>query len=189
MKIPIYYPSSALRYGKVAMVLHWLLALYLFGIFGVGVYMADLPFSPQRLQLYSWHKWAGVIFLVLSVGRLLWRLTHRPPALPDRVQRAMPGWQMAAYQATHGLMYLLFLAVPLVGWSYSSAAGFPVVLFGVLPLPDFVPADKALAELIKPWHERTAFLLMALVVLHIAAAVKHQLVDKDGLLQRMLPKW
>ena len=187
MKIPISYPFTALRYGKIAMAFHWLLALALFGIFGVGIYMADLPVSPARLQLYSWHKWAGVMFLVLSVARLLWRITHRPPHLPQQVLRAMPGWQLSAYKATHWAMYLLFLLVPLVGWAYSSAAGYPVVLFAVLPLPDFVPADKALAALIKPWHERSAFLLMALVVLHVAAAMKHHWIDKDGLLQRMLP--
>jgi cytochrome b561 len=99
----------------------------------------------------------------------------------------MPGWQTAAYHATHLALYALFFIVPLVGWAYSSAAGFPIVLFGVLPLPDLVSADKALAELIKPWHEISAFALAGLVVLHVAAAIKHQLVDRDGLMQRMLP--
>jgi cytochrome b561 len=175
------------RYGKVAIAFHWLLAFALFGIFGVGLYMADLPFSPQRLKLYSWHKWAGVLFLVLSIARLLWRLTHRAPALPDQVLRSMPGWQATAYKATHIAMYLLFLLVPMMGWAYSSAAGYPVVLFAVLPLPDFMPADKALAELIKPFHKLTAFMLMGLVFVHVAAALKHQFIDKDGLIQRMLP--
>jgi cytochrome b561 len=189
MKIPVHYSFVMQRYGAVAMMLHWLLALALVTMFAVGLYMTSLPFSPQRLQLYNWHKWAGIVFLLLSVLRLLWRLTHRPPALPDRVARAMPGWQMLAYHATHGLLYALFFVVPLVGWAYSSAAGFPIVLFGMWQLPDFVPVDKALAELIKPWHERAAWLLMLLVAVHVAAALKHQLVDKDGLLQRMLPKW
>ena len=175
------------RYGAVALLLHWLIAFALIGIFAVGLYMADLPVSPTRLKLYSWHKCAGVTFLFLSVLRLLWRITHRPPALPLQVVRAMSGWQWLAYQGTHVGMYLLFFIVPLVGWAYSSAAGYPVVLFGVLPLPDFVPADKALAELIKPWHELTAFALIGLAVLHLVAVVKHQWVDKDGLLQRMLP--
>jgi len=169
------------------MALHWILAIALVAIFSVGVYMADLPFSPQRLKLYNWHKWAGVTILALSVVRLAWRLTHTPPPLPGKVLAAMPGWQTAAYHATHVALYALFFIVPLVGWAYSSAAGFPIVLFGVLPLPDFVSADKALAELIKPWHEITAFALAGLVVLHVAAAVKHQLVDRDGLMQRMLP--
>jgi cytochrome b561 len=77
--------------------------------------------------------------------------------------------------------------VPLIGWAYSSAAGFPVVLFGVLPLPDLVGPDKALAELIKPWHEIAAWALAALAALHVAAALKHQLIDRDGLINRMLP--
>ena len=175
------------RYHGVSIALHWVLALALAAMFGVGLYMADLPFSPLRLKLYNWHKWAGVVILALSLIRLLWRLTHRPPALPRRIEAAMPAWQMRAYHATHGLLYALFFIVPLVGWAYSSAAGFSIVLFGVLPLPDFVSPDKALAALIKPWHEWSAFALAALVVLHVLAALKHHWVDRDGLLQRMLP--
>ena len=84
-------------------------------------------------------------------------------------------------------MYVLFLAVPLLGWAYSSAAGFPVVWFGVWQLPDLVTANSELAEAIKPWHMITAYTLAALIVLHIAAALKHQFIDRDGLLRRMLP--
>ncbi|WPB57467.1 cytochrome b [Xylophilus sp. GOD-11R] len=175
------------RYGAVAIGLHWLLAAALIGIFCVGLYMAGLPFSPMRLKLYNWHKWAGVTILALSVARLLWRLTHRPPALPVDIAQAMPRWQHVAHHGTHHLMYALFFIVPLVGWAYSSAAGFPIVLFGVLPLPSFVPVSPELAEAIKPWHRITAYALAGLVVLHVAAVVKHQLIDRDGLLWRMLP--
>ena len=179
--------AASPRYSGVAIALHWVLALALVSIFSVGLYMADLPFSPMRLKLYNWHKWAGVVILALSALRLLWRLTHRPPALPPKIVAAMPGWQVAAHHITHGLMYALFFAVPLIGWAYSSAAGFSIVLFGVLPLPDFVSADKALAALIKPWHGFSAFTLAALVLLHVAAALTHQWIDRDGLLDRMLP--
>ena len=172
--------SSASRYTAPAIGLHWLLALLLIGSFSLGVYMADLPFSPTRLKLYNWHKWAGVTILLLSFVRLAWRITHCPPA-----DRAMPAWQATAAHATHRALYALFFIVPLVGWAYSSAAGFPIVWFGVLPLPDFVPVDKALAEAIKPWHERSAMLMAALVLLHLAGALKHQLIDRDGLLDRM----
>jgi len=175
------------RYSHVAMALHWLLALALVAMFGLGVYMADLPFSPTRLKLYNWHKWAGISFLLLSVLRLVWRLMHRPPALPVAITKAMPAWQNLAHHATHHLLYLLFFVVPLLGWAYSSAAGFPIVWFGLIALPDFVPADKALAELIKPLHELSALALMALAALHVAAALKHQWIDRDGLLLRMLP--
>ena len=172
--------TASSRYSGPAIVLHWVLGLAIVGSFCMGVYMADLPFSPQRLKLYNWHKWAGITILALSALRLLWRLTHRPPAdLP------MPGWQRAAAHATHYGLYVLFFAVPLVGWAYSSAAGFPIVWFGVLPLPDFVSPDKGLAEAIKPWHGRLAWLMAVLVLMHIAAAIKHQLIDRDGLLARM----
>jgi cytochrome b561 len=177
--------NTPLRHHGLSIALHWLLAVALVGLFAVGVYMADLPFSPTRLKLYNWHKWAGVTILALSAARLAWRLVQRPPALPARIQAAMPGWQTTAFHATHHLMYLLFFAVPLTGWAYSSAAGFQIVWFGVLPLPDFVPVDKALAEMIKPFHELTAFALAALVLAHVGAALKHQFIDRDRLLGRM----
>ncbi|GKT18641.1 cytochrome b [Acidovorax sp. SUPP2522] len=179
-------PRSS-RYGATAIALHWILGLALIGIFAVGLYMTGLPFSPQRLKLYNWHKWAGVTILALSTLRLIWRLTHRPPALPPAVQAAMPRWQHIAHHGTHHLMYALFFIVPLVGWAYSSAAGFPIVFLGVLPLPSFVSVSPELAEAIKPWHEITAYALAALVVVHVAAVVKHQVIDRDGLLSRMLP--
>ena len=175
------------RYTAVAITLHWLLALAIVGMFGVGLYMTDLPVSPLRIKLYNWHKWAGVTFLALTVLRLLWRVTHRPPALPVAVSQAMPVWQTQAYHATHTLMYVLFFVVPLAGWAYSSAAGFPIVWFGQIALPDLLAKDEALADLIKPLHELSAFALMGLAALHMAAALKHHWVDRDGLLQRMLP--
>lgn len=179
--------SRPARYGATAIALHWVLGLAIVAVFGVGWYMTGMPFSPQRLKLYNWHKWAGVTILALSVLRLAWRLTHRPPALPSAVQASMPRWQQVAHHATHYLLYALFFVVPLVGWAYSSAAGFPIVFLGVLPLPSFVPVSPELAELIKPWHEITAYSLAALVVLHVAAALKHQFIQRDGLLSRMLP--
>lgn len=175
------------RYSNVAIVLHWLLALVVLCIFAVGAYMSDLPVSPLKLKLYNYHKWAGITFLALSVLRLLWRLTHRPPALPASIELAMPNWQSKAYHATHYALYALFFAVPLLGWAYSSAAGFPVVLFGVLPLPDFMAVDKEFAKSIKEVHGIAAFSLIALAALHIAAAIKHHFFDKDGLINRMLP--
>lgn len=171
----------------MAQTLHWLLGLALIGVFALGLYMADLPFSPQRLKLYSWHKWVGMTLLALSLFRLVWRLTHRPPALPASLAQAMPAWQHQAHHATHHALYLLFLAVPLLGWAYTSAAGFPVVLFGLWQMPDFVPASKELADLLKPLHRLSAYAMAALVVLHIAAALKHQWLDRDGLVLRMLP--
>ena len=176
------------RYTPMAIALHWLLALVIVGMFVLGVYMADLPFSPWRLKLFNWHKWAGITLLLLSVWRLLWRLTHRPPALPRAIVRTMPAWQNLAHHATHHLLYALFFVVPLLGWTYSSAAGFPIVWFGQIALPDLVGPDKALAALIKPLHELSAWALLSLAALHVLAALKHQWIDRDGLLLRMMPK-
>ena len=175
------------RYSNVAIVLHWLLGLSIFIMFGVGLYMSDLPFSPLRVKLYNYHKWAGICFLTLSVLRLLWRFTHRPPALPQAITQAMPTWQTRIYHATHVALYALFFAVPLIGWAYSSAAGFPIVLFGVLPLPDLLAVDKEFAKQIKELHEISAFALVGLALLHIGAALKHQFIDRDKLIDRMLP--
>ncbi|MEY4563476.1 MAG: hypothetical protein RLZZ618_2753 [Pseudomonadota bacterium] len=175
-------PAPTGRYTPVAMLLHWVLALSIVATFSVGFYMADLPFSPQRLKLYNWHKWAGVTILALSAVRLLWRLTHRPPA-----DVPMPAWQARAAHFTHMALYVLFFAVPLVGWAYSSAAGFPIVWLGVLPLPSFVPVDKELAEMIKPWHAYLAYAMAALVLMHVAGALKHQFIERDRLIARMWP--
>ena len=177
--------DTVTRYHPISVLLHWLLGMAIVAVFAVGLYMADLPFSPQRLKLYNWHKWAGMVILGLSLVRLFWRLTHRPPELPASIQNAMPAWQRKAHHATHHGLYLLFFAVPLLGWAYSSAAGFPIVLFGVLPLPDFVPVSPDLADALKPLHKLSAFAMAALVLLHVAGALKHAWIDRDGLLGRM----
>ena len=176
-------PAS--RYTGTAIAIHWVLALALIGIFAFGLYMTSLPFSPTRLKYFNWHKWAGMSILILSALRIIWRITHRPPALPEAVTRTMPAWQRVAHHGVHHLMYVLFFAIPLLGWVYSSAAGFPIVLFGVLPLPDFVGKSPELAEAIKPWHRAAAIALAALVLLPVAAALKHHFIDRDGLLGRM----
>ena len=126
-----------------------------------------------------------VAILLLSAVRLLWRLGHPPPGLPGFVRAAMPRWQRAGRTASHRLMYLLFFAVPLLGWAQSSALGVPVVWFGVLPLPDFVPKDHDLGELLESVHAWLAYGLAALVLAHVAGALKHQFIDHDGLLSRM----
>jgi cytochrome b561 len=182
-------PAKPLRYSSTAIVFHWLLALAIVATFSVGLYMSGLPFSVQRVKLINWHKWAGITILALSVLRLLWRLSHKPPPLSPQILAAMPGWQRGAAQVSHLGMYALFFAVPLLGWAYSSAAGLQIVWFGVLPLPDFVSVDKEFAkEVLKPMHRNFAYILGALVLVHVIAAFKHQFVDRDGLMSRMWPR-
>lgn len=168
-------------YSRVAQLLHWLLAVAIVLTFSFGLYMVELPFSPQRLKQFNWHKWAGMTILMLSTVRLLWRLTHPAPALPV----TMPIWQRLASWSTHSLMYVLFFAIPLAGWAYSSALGFPIVLYGVIEMPDFVSRDKELAAVLKLVHQYLAYSLAALVLLHLAAAFQHHFILKDGLLTRM----
>jgi cytochrome b561 len=179
--------ATTTRYGAMAIALHWVLAVAILGAFGFGLYLDDMPLSPVKIQLINWHKWAGVCILFASLFRVLWRLTHQPPSLPAAIRMAMPDWQHWAHRATHGLMYLLFIAVPLAGWAYSSAKGYPVVLFGLWPLPNLVEKSPELAALLKEAHRLGAFALIGLVLVHVMGVVKHQFIDRDGLLKRMSP--
>lgn len=172
--------NESTRYTRTALALHWLLALAIVCTFILGVYMHELPESASRDRLYDWHRSAGVSILALSAFRLLWRLTHRPPEdIP------MPAWQARAAHIVHRLLYLLFFAVPLSGWAHSSAAGHSVLLFGAWALPDFVPVHKGLAGTLQELHEVFGMLLGLLVIGHVAAAIKHHWLDRDGLLARM----
>jgi cytochrome b561 len=171
------------RYTLVAILLHWLIALAIFGNLALGLYMSDLAISPTKLRLYSYHKWAGLSIFAFVVLRILWRVTHRPPALP----RHMPSWEKWGATISHATLYGLTLAVPVTGWLFSSAKGFKTVWFGVLPIPDLIGKDLALADILKEWHESLNYLMVALVVLHVAAALKHHLRDRDDVLTRMAP--
>lgn len=172
------------RYTATAIALHWLMALALAGLVIVGVYMHDLPLSPWKLKVYSWHKWAGVTAFLLVLVRLAWRAAHRPPELPA----AMPPLMRFAAHAGHAALYLLMIAIPLSGWLMSSAKGFQTVYFGVLPIPDLLAKDKPLGDLLKEVHETLNYLMIAVVVGHAAAALKHHFIDRDDVLTRMAPR-
>jgi len=163
-------------------VLHWLIAALIVAGFTLGLSMVGLPLSRQKLQWYAWHKWIGITVFLLSCVRLAWRLWHPPPPLPP-----MPRWQARGARLVHGLLYALLLVIPVTGWLYSSATGVQVVYLGLLPLPDLLPKDKALAAIFRTCHVSLNFTLLALVCTHVAAAVKHHFVDGDAVLTRMLP--
>ncbi len=170
-------------YTGIAIGLHWLIAFAIVGSFSVGLYMVDLPLSPQKLKIYSWHKWAGVTIFLFVMLRLAWRLSHEPPALPA----AMPAWQRSVASATHVVLYLLMVAVPLSGWLMSSAKGFQTVWFGVLPLPDLLAKNAELGDLLQLLHRVLNYSMAALVLAHLGAAVKHHFIDRDDVLARMIP--
>ncbi|MDD2701281.1 MAG: cytochrome b [Sideroxydans sp.] len=171
------------RYTRTAVSLHWLIALLILAAFPLGLYMHDLPLSPYKLRLYSYHKWIGVTVFLLAVFRIYWRVTHRPPPLPD----SMPRWERIAAESVHWLLYVLLLLVPISGWLMSSAKGFQTVWFGVLPLPDLVGKDKALGELLQQVHELFNYTLFGVLAGHIGAALKHQFIERDDILSRMVP--
>jgi len=170
-------------YSRTAIFLHWLVALGLIATFSLGLYMEGLPLSPNKLKLYSWHKWAGISLLMLVVVRLAWRLSHPAPSLPSSLSRK----ELLMAHAGHWLLYVLMLMLPISGWLMSSAQGFPVVWFGVLPLPDLVAKDAALGSTLQTVHVVLAYTLAVVVVGHIAAALHHQFVKRNGVLARMLP--
>ena len=168
------------HYTRTAVSLHWAMAgLILAGLF-MGWTMTDMAISPQRLRIFNYHKWVGVTVLVLALVRLIWRLTHRPPALP-----AMPSWQRRLAKFGHGLLYVLMLVVPVAGWIYSNASGYPVVYLGVVPLPDLVERNKELADAWVQVHGNLAMILGVLIGLHVLAALQHQFIVKDDTLGRM----
>ena len=175
--------SAQAAYTGMAKSLHWIMALGILSTFALGLYMHELPLSPDKLRFYSWHKWAGVSLFLLLVFRLAWRLTHTPPPLPEN----MPRWQSLAAHGTHHLLYLLMLVIPLSGWLMSSAKGVQTVWFGVLPLPDLLSKDKALGDALREVHETLNYLMLAIVFMHVGAALKHHWIDRDDILRRMLP--
>lgn len=171
------------RYTHTAIALHWLMALAVIGLLGVGTWMTGLKPSPTKIEVYTWHKWIGLTVLLLVLVRVLWRLRHTPPPLPV----GTPAWQRRAAAASHGLLYALLFAMPLTGWLQNSAAGFPLSWFGLFKVPALVDRDKEAFAFWQGTHELLAWLLMALILVHIAAALKHYLIDRDEVLRRMLP--
>lgn len=170
-------------YTAVAKLLHWGMAVLIMGLMALGFVMTDMDLSPEKLQYYAWHKWAGVSVFVLVWLRLLWRVVNPPPAYPSSMSSLLQGLAHAGHAALYGLM----VVIPLTGWLLSSAKGVQTVWFGVLPLPDLLGKDKELGHLLHEVHEALNFLLMALLFGHVAAALKHHWIDKDDILKRMLP--
>jgi cytochrome b561 len=178
-------PAGANRYSGTAIVLHWLVALLIIGGFWLGWVMTDIPgFTPTKLRYFSWHKWIGVTVFLLALLRIVWRLTHRPPPLPA----GMPALQRVVSHAVHGLLYVAMIAIPASGYLYSSAAGIQVVYLGVLPLPTLIAPDVHLRAVLRLLHISLNYGLLGLVGLHLLGVVKHTLIDRDGLLSRMLPR-
>lgn len=171
------------RYSNLNILFHWLIAILIVAAFALGSFMVDLRISPAKLQYYAWHKWLGVSIFGLVLLRLLTRLLNGAPAFPAGSAK----WEARLAKLTHASLYVLMFAVPVSGYLYTSAAGFPVVYFGLFELPTLIGPNPALKPLLKELHESLTSVLLIVVGMHVAAALKHLLIDKDGVFQRMLP--
>lgn len=169
-------------YTITAILLHWATAAFIISATVLGIYMHELPFSPFKLKLYSYHKWIGVTVVMFALVRLAWRYSHRAPGLPAN----MPSWERKAANLAHIALYALMIVVPFVGWVMSSAHGFQTVYLSVLPIPDLIGKNKELAEALEKVHAILNLIFTALVFTHVAAALKHHFMNKDDVLTRML---
>jgi cytochrome b561 len=175
--------KEVVRYGAVAQTLHWLIAAMIIVMLGLGYYMEDLPEGARKLELYGIHKSTGITIALLAALRLVWRLLNPPPPLPA----SMRPWERKAARIVHALLYLMLFVQPLVGFLQSNAAGVPVVLWGFVPLPPLIGPDEALADTLIGVHAVGGNFLAILVIVHVAAALRHHFVLKDDVLRRMLP--
>jgi cytochrome b561 len=181
--------TSATRYDPVAVALHWTIAIAIIIMIPFGLLLEDIPKELQGTA-YGLHKSIGITILVLSVFRLVWRLLNPPPALPE----GMKPLERTLAKAGHWAFYVLMLGMPMTGWLLVSAAQkYPTILFWMAEVPYLpLPADmvnKDTAEMFGEVHELLAYGTLALLVLHVGAALKHHLVYKDNVLTRMLPLW
>jgi cytochrome b561 len=178
-------PSSetAAHYTTTAIVLHWLIAAGAFAMIALGWWMISIPKDPPgpRLAAFNLHKSIGITIFLLMVLRVVWRASHQPPALPP-----MPAWQARVARVNHALLYACLLLMPIAGFTASSFSGRPIVYFGH-PLPMWFARNDAVSQVFYAVHFATSWVLVAAIALHIAATVKHQLIDRDRLVRRMWP--
>lgn len=176
--------SDSRRWGAVTKTLHWIIALAVITLLCVGLWMIDLPISADKVRVYALHKSVGITVLALMLVRIAWRLNEKTrPELPF----GMPGWERAAAWSSHLLLYAALIVMPLSGWLFNSAANFPLQWFGWLAIPGLTGPDPEIKAVARAVHHWTAYALIALLSLHVLAALKHHILDRDETLRRMLP--
>lgn len=175
--------GSELRYSNVAIALHWVVAMLVVVQVAWGWGMQEIPKQPPgvRAGAFNVHKSIGLTILLLMLVRLGWRIRHSPPPLP-----AMPRWQSALARGNHALLYVALFVMPVAGYLGSVFSGYPVKAFGVT-LPAWGWRDESIKSAMSAVHLVTSWVLVAAIALHVGAALKHALVDRDGLLRRMWP--
>jgi len=173
--------NSEQQWGAIARWLHWLMAAAILAMFVLGWTAESWPLSPTKIKLFFWHKSLGITLLTLAIARLAWRAVNPVPALPD----AMTARQRSLARASHASLYAVMLAMPLSGWVINSAANFPFKVWGLFRLPDIAPHSKSVQAASEVVHLALFWVLAIVLVLHIAAALKHHLFDRDDVLRRM----
>lgn len=174
--------TASPRYTQVAIALHWLIGLAVIANIALAMLTEGLPRETHRAAM-GVHKALGITILALTVILILWRLTHKAPPLPT----GTPAWQRPVSKVVHFLFYALLILLPLSGWLWMSAADRPVDFFGLFTVPSIAAPDKALADTLHERHELLGLTMLALVTIHILAALKHQFIDRTGLINRMNP--
>lgn len=175
--------NTTTRWGAGAQFLHWLIVVLIIVQFVIAEIADGLPLGPDKVATLARHKSVGITILALALLRLLWRAVNPTPVLPTGTRP----WEHAVARGTHAMLYLLLFAMPLSGWMMSSARNFPVSWFGLVQLPDLVRPSKPTFELMHETHEVLFAVLVAVVILHVLAALKHHFVLKNDVLRRMLP--
>jgi cytochrome b561 len=170
-------------WGAPARLLHWVVAALVFAQVALGWAAVTWRLSPTKLDLFVWHKSTGMLILVLTVVRMAWRLANVAPSLPADMR---PPERLAAH-ASHFLLYLLLLLLPITGWIVNSAANIPFRVFWLVPLPAIVAPDKAMADAAARTHFALEVMLSMLLAVHIGAALRHHFLNHDNVLARMLP--
>jgi len=169
-------------WGAPAKLFHWGMAALILVQIALGLLAVSWRLSPTKIELFFWHKSNGMLILALLGLRLAWRLANPTPALPS----GTPAWERAAARLSHGLLYVLMIALPLSGWIINSASNLPFRIFWAIPLPAIVAPDKAVADLAARVHGGLFALLALVLVLHVAAALRHHFVKRNDVLARML---
>jgi cytochrome b561 len=177
------FKNTETRFGFIAQLLHWAMAIIMIGMLILGIYMVNLPISPAKLKWYGIHKEWGVVVFMLMIVRLSWRLINITPPLPQ----TMAWWEKLAAFSMHYAFYFFMAALPITGWMLSSAAGFPVSFFGLFLLPDLVQPSEPLRLLLTEIHKWLGYALIAAIIGHAGAALQHHFFKKDDILRRMLP--
>jgi cytochrome b561 len=173
------------RYTNVAIALHWILAVGILLQIWLGFSLDDIPRgTPERSAWVNLHKSTGITLAALILARFAWRITHRPPPLPA----AMPAWERIAARVSHALLYVCMVGAPLAGYIASNFSKFGVKYFGLVVLPPWGTDDKGIYALFNTTHRVLALTLAAMILLHVAAALKHAFIDRDGIMRRMWPR-